>query len=171
MDSRPEYLFFSSMSRFTRLYSKGLSRRLSPYGVRPGYLDVLFRLWERDGVTQKTLHESLDVEQATLSNTLKRMERDGFLERQRNHKDRRQSIIVLTDSGTGLRKIVLTAIEDLQTVVNTGLSINDRRYFRRILKQMNEHLLDDLDDALFVLVDEIEDGDTGNLSLEEEAEA
>jgi len=170
MDSNPDYLFFSSMSLFTRLYAKALSKRLSPYNVRPGYLDVFFRLWDQDGIPQKTLHEGMDVEQATLSNTLKRMERDGFLLRKRNPKDRRQSLIVLTESGAALRKLILTAIEDLQSVVNTRLNFNDRRYFRRILKQMNEHLLSDLDDTTLVLLDEVEDTAADPITLMEEVD-
>ncbi|EGB15467.1 regulatory protein MarR [Pseudodesulfovibrio mercurii] len=159
VDQKAEYLFYPAMSRFQRLYTKGLSKRLDPHGVKPGYLEVFFRLWEGDGITQKTLHESLDVEQATLSNTLKRMERDGFLTCERNPRDRRQSIIVLSDTGAGLRKLVLAAIDDLQKVVNHRLSINDRRYFRRILTQMNDQLVSDLDDATLVLLDEVNEDD------------
>lgn len=168
MDYKAEYLFFSTMSRFHRLYAKGLSKRLDPHGVRPGYLEVFFRLWEGDGITQKALHAGMDVEQATLSNTLKRMERDGFLLRKRNPKDRRQSIIVLTDTGANLRKLVLAAIDDLQAVVNTRLSINDRRYFRRILQQMNDQLVLDLDDATLVLLDEVDDSNGDTLMLVDE---
>lgn len=156
-----EYRFFPAISRFNRLYAKALSKRLDPHGVRPGYLEILFRLWEGDGITQKELHAGLDVEQATLSNTLKRMERDGFLTRERNRKDRRRSAILLTDTGASLRKLVPAAIDDLQAVVNTRLSVTDRRYFRRILMQMNEQLVSDLDDGTLVLLDEVEpDGDT-----------
>ncbi|WFS62262.1 MarR family transcriptional regulator [Pseudodesulfovibrio thermohalotolerans] len=167
MEIAPEHLFFPAMSRFQRLYSKGLSKRLDPHGVKPGYLDVFFRLWEEDGITQKTLLESMDVEQATLSNTLKRMERDGFLVRERNPVDRRQSVIVLTPMGASLRKIVMAAIDDLQAVVNTRLSINDRRYFRRILAQMTDHLVHDLDDATLVLLDELEESDDTVLLVHE----
>ncbi|WP_286182027.1 MarR family winged helix-turn-helix transcriptional regulator [Desulfovibrio sp. Huiquan2017] len=161
MDENAEYRFFPAISRFNRLYAKALSKRLDPHGVRPGYLEVLFRLWEGDGITQKELHACLDVEQATLSNTLKRMERDGFLTRERSRKDRRRSVILLTETGASLRKLVPAAIDDLQAVVNTRLSVTDRRYFRRILMQMNEQLVSDLDDATLVLLDEVEpDGDT-----------
>jgi DNA-binding MarR family transcriptional regulator len=168
VDYKAEYLFFATMSRFQRLYAKALSKRLDPHGVRPGYLEVFFRLWEQDGVTQKDLHQGLDVEQATLSNTLKRMERDGFVLRTRNPRDRRQSLIVLTDTGASLRKLVLAAIDDLQAVVNTRLSINDRRYFRRILKQMNDQLVQDLDDATLVLLDEVDDSDGETVMLVDE---
>jgi DNA-binding MarR family transcriptional regulator len=167
MEIAPEHLFFPAMSRFQRLYSKGLSKRLDPHGVKPGYLDVFFRLWEEDGITQKSLHESMDVEQATLSNTLKRMERDGFLVRERNPVDRRQSVIVLTPMGASLRKIVMAAIDDLQAVVNTRLSFNDRRYFRRILTQMTDHLVHDLDDATLVLLDEVDESDDTVLLVDE----
>lgn len=161
-------LFHSAMARFHRLYAKGLSKRLEPHGVRPGYLDVFFRLWERDGITQKELHRTLDVEQATLSNTLKRMERDGLLVRKRNPKDRRQTLIELTDTGANLRRLVVTAIEDLQAVVNTRLSINDLRYFRRILAQMTDQLVSDVDDATLILLDEVDEQGEDTVMLVDE---
>ncbi|XXJ21637.1 MarR family winged helix-turn-helix transcriptional regulator [Desulfovibrio caledoniensis] len=163
MSFKTDYLFFAAMGRFNRLYAKGLAKRLLPYNVRPGYLEIFFRLWDQDHITQKALHQGMDVEQATLSNTLKRMERDGFVLRQRNPKDRRQSVIVLTDTGAGLRKLVLTAIDDLQSVVDHRLSVSDRRYFKKILMQMNEQLLTDLDDATLVLLDEVNDSATETL--------
>jgi DNA-binding MarR family transcriptional regulator len=170
MDFKCDYLFYSILARFSRLYAKALTKRLAPYGVLPGYLDVFFHLWEQDGISQKALHTEMDVEQATLSNTLKRMERDGFVLRRKNPKDRRQSQIILTDSGAGLRKIVLTALDDLQSVVNTRLSVNDIRYFRRILTQMNEQLLSDLDDATLVLLDEVDQTDDFPIMLVEQVE-
>ena len=170
MAHHTDKLFHSAMARFHRLYAKGLSKRLEPHGVRPGYLDVFFRLWERDGITQKELHRTVDVEQATLSNTLKRMERDGFLVRKRNPKDRRQTLIELTDTGANLRKLVVTAIEDLQAVVNTRLSINDLRYFRRILAQMTDRLVSDVDDQTLILLDEVDEQDGETVILVNELE-
>lgn len=149
--------FYSQLSRMQRLYAKALSRRLDPYGVKPGYLDILDRLWSKDNLTQKQLHRRLDIEQATLSNSLKRMERDGILLRKRTPQDKRVMHIVLTDHGRALQKVVNTAINDLQSVVNMGLTINDRRYFHRILKQMTEQAEEDLADTALVLVDEIAD--------------
>lgn len=78
--------FYSQLSRLHRLYTRGLVMRLDPYTVRPGYLDVLNVLWDEDNLTQKQLNAHLDIEQATLSNTLKRMERDGILTRIPNKK-------------------------------------------------------------------------------------
>lgn len=148
-------LFFHKLSRFQRLYAKSLSSRLTPYGVQPGYLAILERLWQNDNVTQKALKATMDIEQATLSNTLKRMERDGLIERTPIKNDRRKHLITLTDNGTSIQSTVQGAINDLRTTVNQGLTINDRRYFKRIMRQMSEHLENDQIEPIVVLFDEI----------------
>lgn len=146
-------LFFSNISRFQRLYAKGLSKRLGIHGVRTGYIDILSNLWQRDNVTQKSLHAHLGIEQATLSNTLSRMERDNLVTRSRNPKDRRHMLISLTSKGRSLEPTVLAAIEDMQSIANQGLTINDRRYFNRILRQMSELVDADLQDNALILFD------------------
>lgn len=157
MFTEDDALFFSKISRFQRLYAKALNKRLDPHGVKTGYLDILSKLWEQDDITQKELHSRMEIEQATLSNSLKRMQRDGILERKRNPKDRRITHIVLTQHGHSLQKVVRAAIEDLFCAMSKGLTINDRRYFNRILKQMSDHLVSDLEDTTLILVDEIDE--------------
>jgi len=148
-------LFFHQLSRFQRMYAKSLATRLSPYGVQPGYLTILDRLWEQDNITQKALNATMDIEQATLSNTLKRMERDKLIKRTPNKEDRRRHLIQLTEKGLSIKPTVKAAIDDLRSAVNTGLTINDRKYFRRIMRQMTEQLETDQMEPLVVLLDEI----------------
>ena len=150
-------LFFCQLSRFQRLYARALGNRLAPYDVHPGYLSVLQVLWKGDGLIQKDLRARLGIEQATLSNTLKRMERDGLIVRTPNPRDRRHHAITLTDRGKSVRRLVDEGIEDLRKTVNAGLTINDRRYFKRVMRQMTDQLENDLLDPLFVLVDEVTD--------------
>lgn len=155
MDYLQDKLFFTQLSRFQRLYAKSLTMRLAPYDVQPGYLTILHYLWQRDKITQKELNQHVAIEQATLSNTLKRMERDGLIQREPNRKDRRRHLITLTPKGISLKTPVSAAIDDLRKTVNQGLTINDRRYFKRIMNQMTTQLEDDQSDSLFVLLDEV----------------
>lgn len=150
-------LFYSQLSAFHRLYGKSLSMRLSMYDVQPGYLTVLSRLWEADNITQKALHATLDIEQATLSNTLKRMERDGLIIRTRERKDRRRHRITLTSRARELQQTVDSAIADLETTVNKGLTVNDLRYFNRIMRQMIDQLETDQEEPMMLLLEEIPD--------------
>jgi len=155
MHYEPDTLFFNQLSLFQRLYARSLSSRLAPLGVHPGYLGVLHYLWQADGVTQKTLNQVMAVEQATLSNTLKRMERDGLISRTPNAEDKRHHIISLTPRAATLKPQVMQAIGDLRATVNTGLTVSDRRYFKRIMHQMTEQLESDQSEPLFLLLDEI----------------
>ena len=157
MQEEPSELFFCQLSLFQRLYARALGNRLAPYDVNPGYLSVLQVLWNGDGLIQKDLRTQLGIEQATLSNTLKRMERDGLIKRTPNPRDRRHHVITLTQKGSSVRRLVNEAIDDLRKTVNQGLTVNDRRYFKRIMRQMADHLEDDLLEPLFVLVDEVTD--------------
>lgn len=129
--------------------------RLLPYDVQPGYLAVLQELWHKDNVGQKELIRNLDIEQATLSNTLNRMQRDGLIDRTPQKDDKRRQLITLTPKGQSLERNIDEAINDLRKVVNEGLTVNDRRYFKRILRQMTEKLEDDQAEPLFVLLDEV----------------
>eukprot|EP00828_Plagiopyla_frontata_P009724 TRINITY_DN15032_c0_g2_i1.p4 TRINITY_DN15032_c0_g2~~TRINITY_DN15032_c0_g2_i1.p4 ORF type:complete len:158 (+),score=42.71 TRINITY_DN15032_c0_g2_i1:826-1299(+) len=157
MQEDPSELLFGQLSRFQRLYARALGNRLAPYGVSPGYLSVLQILWKGDGIIQKDLRFRLGIEQATLSNTLKRMERDGLIERTPDPKDRRHHAITLTEKGNSVQRLVHESIEDLRKAVNNGLTVNDRRYFKRVMRQMTDQLEDDLLEPLFVLVDEVTD--------------
>ena len=89
-------------NQMARLFAQGLAQRIHPLGLAPAQFMVLLSLWARDGVTQRDLVEDLDVEQATMANTLARMERDGLIERRPSETDKRAKIIVLTDKARGL---------------------------------------------------------------------
>ena len=70
--------------------------------THPQYL-VMLALWERDPRSVKELSEALQLEPATLSPLLKRLETTGYLERKRSTSDERTLEVTLTDSGRALR--------------------------------------------------------------------
>ncbi len=84
-------------NHMARLFAAGLHRRIKPLGLAPGQFAALLALWEKEGRTQKELVQLLDIEQATLANTLARMERDGLIHRQASEEDGRVQEIFLTD--------------------------------------------------------------------------
>ena len=61
-----------------RLFEIALRSRIAPYGVAPGQFPQLLALFERDGVSQAELCRAVQVDQSTMTHTLRRMERDGL---------------------------------------------------------------------------------------------
>jgi len=83
-------------NHMARLFARELQAALKPLGIAPAQFMTLLELWEENALTQKQLVERLDVEQATMANTLRRMERDGLVVHRSHPKDRRAQIICLT---------------------------------------------------------------------------
>jgi DNA-binding MarR family transcriptional regulator len=123
-----------------RLFAQALARRIEPYGVTTGQFPVLLRLWEEEGATQTRLAAELAVEQPTMANTLKRMERDGLIERFPDPEDRRQARIHLTPRGRALEEVLLAGARETNAVALGESSAEDRERFFRFVRTMIDNL-------------------------------
>ena len=90
---------------------------LEPLGLtHPQYL-VMLALWQQDPRSVKDLGAALQLEPATLSPLLKRLEASGLIDRRRSATDERRLDVTLTPQGRKLRtraeSIPQTMIEQL----------------------------------------------------------
>jgi len=85
-----------------RLLGRALDRRLAGHGVSLGQFPLLLVLWEEEGLTQSEIARRLDIEQPTVANTLKRMERDGLIAAAPDPNHSRRVLITLTARGRAL---------------------------------------------------------------------
>ena len=105
-----------------RLFAAGLQQRFKELDLAPAQFMVLLELWEEDGLTQAVLTDRLDVEQATMANTLSRMQRDGLIDRIANPKDKRTRGIKLTPKAREVRQKALTAAATQNAEALKGLN-------------------------------------------------
>ncbi len=128
------------VNHIARLFADGLRKRVEPLGIVPGQFPALLELWIEDGQTQKQLVEKLDIEQATLANTLARMERDGLIVRTPHPSDRRAKIVRLTDKAKSIRDDAYAAASDTNDQTMALLTEAEQRQFvdfmQRIIKTM-----------------------------------
>lgn len=124
-------------SQLAKSFSRSLQERSASLGFLPGQFPVLLELWNGDGLTQKELLDRLDVEQATLANTLSRMERDGLVERKAHPADRRKQVILLTEKANAMREAAIAAAIDADDALFAGFRRFERElvleYIRRII--------------------------------------
>lgn len=116
-------------NQMARLFALGLHRRIRPLGLAPAQFMTLLELWAEDGLTQKQLLHKLDVEQATMANTLGRMVRDGLVTRQTDPDDRRVKTICLTDKARALQGPAIQAAMDQNNIALSPLSDEERQAF------------------------------------------
>lgn len=119
-----------------RLFAKGLLERISPLGITIGQFPILLELWEQDGVTQRDLLDRLDIEQATVANTLKRMERDGLIVRRKHPTDSRSQQIWLTENGTSMRDAAYAAANAQNEAALAPLTHAEREQFLDLMRRI-----------------------------------
>jgi DNA-binding MarR family transcriptional regulator len=89
-------------SLLAKSFSRALQERGQKLGFAPGQFPVLLELWSEEGLTQKQLLDRLDIEQATMANTLARMERDGLILRKKHPSDKRALQVFLTEKARAM---------------------------------------------------------------------
>lgn len=82
-----------------RLFAKAIDVRLKPLGLSAAYMPVFFALVRGEELSQRALTAAAAVEQPTMAATLKRMERDGLLEKRPDPADGRGTLYRLSGRG------------------------------------------------------------------------
>lgn len=118
-------------TQFARSVTRALQSRAVRLGFSPGQFPVLLELWEEEGLTQRQLLDRVDVEQATMANTLARMERDGLIERRVHPRDKRAQQIFLTEKARTMREEALVLVREAEDAVFSGF----RRFEKELLKE------------------------------------
>lgn len=122
-------------NQMARLFAKGLQQRIRPLGLAPAQFMTLLALWDEDGLTQSELVRRLDVEQATMANTLTRMERDGLIERRTRPDDGRSQSVHLTSRAVALRGPATEAARAQNEAALAAFSEDERRTFLVLMRR------------------------------------
>ena len=122
-------------NQMARLFAKGLHERIRPLGLAPAQFMTLLALWDEDGLAQSELVRRLDVEQATMANTLTRMERDGLIERRARPDDGRSQAIHLTARAKALREPATTAARAQNEAALADFTDEERQTFLALMRR------------------------------------
>ncbi|QNQ82629.1 MarR family transcriptional regulator [Lactobacillus sp. PV037] len=136
---------FEKTNRLFRLYMRNTQRIYNAYGSKLHLTSQQARsiayINRNPGLIQRELGEKFHVRNASVTNMLKNLERDGFIERKKDKDSARIKRIYLTDKGKNYA----------QEIESAFTKINDQ-----FLKQIDEHDLDMLNEAMTHLIDDLE---------------
>lgn len=132
LDNQLCFALYSATHALTRAYRTALESTGLTYTQ---YL-VLIALWEHDNLTVKSVAERLDLDSASLTPILKRLEVAGFLTRQRNKADERVVEIKLTEKGHALQDEVANIQKNV--ACQTGLPPDEFNQLKDSLHKLVE---------------------------------
>lgn len=121
----------------------GLSHLFQSHGfkITPEHWSMLSKLSEKDGITQTELAERARKDRPNTTRILDTLERNGFIRRVRDSKDRRSYRIFLTEGGKATQKKLTPLVADFfhrafseltQDELDTFLDTN-----RKIIENLN----------------------------------
>ena len=126
-DLKESAVYLSSL--VARCFARSFQERAQLLGFAPGQFPILVALWNEDGLTQRELVDRLEIEQATIANTLTRMERDGLIERRPHPSDKRAQLLFLTARGRDIE----AEAKDAARMADDALFQGFRRFERELM--------------------------------------
>jgi len=134
LDEQLCFSIYSASKKFNHFYQSALA----PFGLTyPQYIALLV-LWEDAPLTVHQLGDRLELDRGTLTPLLKRLEKQGWVERVRSRTDERQVLIHLTDMATAKRDEVYARIGQCQSLL--GMSDDEINSMMTELVTVKEQL-------------------------------
>ncbi len=132
------------LAQVCKLHRQRADVLLNEVGLHVGQEMILCALWENEGVTQTELAESLLIQPATVTNTLRRLEREGFVYRREDPDDQRVSRVFVTEDGRNLKAAVEERWSRLEEESFGDLSVEDGAMLRKLLHRAHDRLAGDV---------------------------
>jgi DNA-binding MarR family transcriptional regulator len=127
--------------RVARLHKMFAGQLLRETGLYPGQELLMMLLWDGGPQRQVDLIRSLDSDAATMTRTVRRLERAGFVRRSSNPADRRVVIIEATPASLSLRVRVEDVWRRLETTTVGTMNPSEREDALQVLNAIEANLL------------------------------
>ena len=79
---------------------------------------TLLALWEKDHITVKELGEKLYLDSGTLTPLLNKLEKKGYIIKNKSDKDGRELVVIVTDKGLELKQKAIDVPPEIAKCVN-----------------------------------------------------
>ncbi len=116
-----EYMI-STLNQYFDIY---FNNNLKEYNVNRSQTTLLLQLSKKDNVTQEYLSKLLDVQEGTITNTLKKLEKKQLIKRQPDSKDRRKKIVTITEEGLKIAEIYRKLNHEIEKEIKLSITEND----------------------------------------------
>ena len=132
----PENYICFKLNKVRRKIHRYYESKLSPFNITPSQFYVLSALWDKNELKFKDLARRLDMDGATLTGILDRMEKRGFIERKEDPEDRRSVLVCLTDKSKEIRPQMIEIAQDLDQEFRDKVPDEEFRLLLKVLDQL-----------------------------------
>lgn len=135
-----EIQFINIFFKLSRKVFTLLFNELSKINLHPGQPPILLLLSKHDNLTQIDIANKVCVKPSTIAVMLKKMEKNGLIEKKIDKNDRRLFYISLTEKGRQIADKTHQIINQIETKITKQLTNEEKEEFKVILKKIISEL-------------------------------
>lgn len=125
-------LIWHRLNRMNNQYTQSTAEKLSEYNLSEPIADILGRIYDHPGITQKELSEKLLVTKGNIAQLVKKMENCGLIYREQNGRTKH---LYLTDEG---EETYLKVTDFLQCWIDDFLDVLDKEEQKTLLRLLSK---------------------------------
>ena len=129
------------LAKAAQRWNELLAARFAAAGypdVRPSYGSVLLPLYEEDGLRMGELAQRARLSKQTMTQMIRRLERDGLVERRTDPSDGRASLIFLARRSRRFEPVATAALHELDELVRQRLGERRLGHVTDALRELME---------------------------------
>ena len=132
----PSYIGYQLRQAQSAMF-RDISRALRETGVTPGEFSLLTMLGANPGINSITLTRIYQIDKATLSLSIKRLQKRRLISSTRHAGDRRYYALTLTSTGRVLLRRVTRHIEKQERTMDAALKPGERNRLLDLLERIS----------------------------------
>ncbi|SKA93938.1 DNA-binding transcriptional regulator, MarR family [Caloramator quimbayensis] len=119
--------------------AEAFNERLLKFGVTRVQWTAMYYLLKYNRMSQRELSEKMDIKESSMVRLIDRLEKDNYVSRSRDAKDKRVVYIELTEKGKDKITELLPEGERMSRIARAGIEDKDLEVFERVLRKFIEN--------------------------------
>src|SRR5713226_782008 len=132
--------FIFWVSRIRKAVRCEFEARAERLDITASQLQVLYRLWQGDGILTSTLTRDICSDGGTVTGLLDRLEAKALIRRERSAEDRRAVRVFLTPAGRELEPPLMGILSAINELALEGFSSDERLQLVEALRRVGGNL-------------------------------
>lgn len=139
MENIKKYSINRWISILYRYGQSHISKQLEFYNIGSGQYIFLLALYKKDGISQEEISDYLKIDKATTAKAIKRLEKEGYIKRDIDSKDKRAYRVFLTQKALDINPIIRDILKKWSAVLSEGLTEDEKSIMLDLLSRMAEN--------------------------------
>ena len=118
-----------------------IGRELHKFNIGYGQFSFLNVLYIEDGLHQEDISSRLNIDKATTTRAISKLENEGYVRRERDPKDGRAYKVFLTQKGKEIKPAIWKVLREWTSILSSDFSDEEYVQVIELLRRMHENAL------------------------------